>query len=226
MLRCQPEGVIHRYPLGLPPCLAPKIQRSKCPFTLDGTLANSFHDRTQRPDGSLLAVYARHSNEKIHFYRISSPTNYLQWGPERKFIHNYPEAGNVTYMNLHAMESEEKLYNFFRGIGFNPSFITSTNHGATWGEPTHFIADEVEGRQRPYARYVQRDANTVGVSFTEAHPRDFGNSIYYADFRGGAFYHVDGRKIKDLTAGPLRPSEADRIFVGSGIKTNRQHSLS
>jgi len=179
-----------------------------------------------RPDGSLLAVYARHSKEKIHYYRISSPTNYLHWGPERKFIHNYPEAGNVTYMNLYPMKSEGKLYNFFRGIGFNPSFITSTNFGDTWGEPTHFIADEVEGRQRPYARYVQRDADTVGVSFTEAHPRDFGNSIYYADFRGGAFYHADGRKIKDLTAGPLRPSEADRIFIGSGIKTNRQPRLS
>jgi hypothetical protein len=179
-----------------------------------------------RPDGSVLAVYAKHAKERIHYYRISNPTNYLQWGPERRFVHDYPESSTVTYMNLHAIKSEGKLYNFFRGIGYNPSFITSTNHGLTWGEPTHFIADEVDGRQRPYPRYVQRDADTVGISFTEAHPRDFGNSIYYAEFRGGAFYRADGRKIKDLTAGPLRPSEAEKIFSGSGIKTNRNHSLS
>jgi hypothetical protein len=180
-----------------------------------------------RPDGSILAVYAKHGNERIHYTRISSPDDYLQWGPEQQFVHNYDAKPGVTYMNLYYLEQEVLLYNFFRdGPTYNPSFMTSSDHGQTWGNRTHFISDEVEGRQRPYARYLQRDANTVGITFTDAHPRNFGNSLYYADYRDGAFYRVDGTKIKDLAAGPLTTSEAQKIYQGSGITTDGTLHLS
>jgi hypothetical protein len=120
-------------------------------------------------------------------------------------------------MNLFTTQDDGLLYNFFRtGRTWNPAFITSTDHGETWSSETHFIKDEVNGRQRPYARYLQRDANTIGVSFTEGHPRNFGNSLYYADFRDGVFYKVDGTKIKSITDGPLTPAEAEKIYQGGG----------
>ena len=173
------------------------------------------------PNGSMLAVYAKHSNERIHYYRISEPDDYMQWGEEQQFVHDYDARQGVTYMNLYHLKNEGLLYNFFRdGPTFNPSFITSADHGKTWGNRTHFISDEVDGTHRPYARYLQRDANTVGITFTDAHPRNFGNSLYDADFRDGAFYRVDGSKIKDLADGPLTTSEAERVFQGSGILTN------
>lgn len=171
-----------------------------------------------RADGSILAVYARHGNDRIHHYRISDPDDYLKWGEPMKFVHDYPNSGTVTYMNLYTSKDEGKLYNFFRGIDYNPSVISSTDDGLTWGDPHHLISDEVDGRNRPYPRYVQRDKNTVGISFTDAHPRNFGNSIYYADFRGEAFYKADGTKIKDLKDGPLTPSESDLVFQGGGKK--------
>lgn len=119
-------------------------------------------------------------------------------------------------MNLYFLEQEGLLYNFFRdGKTYNPTFITSSDNGESWGNRTHFIADEIGGRHRPYPRYLQRDPNTLGISFTEGHPRNFGNSIYYADFREGAFYKVDGTKIKDLAEGPLTPAEAERLYHGS-----------
>jgi hypothetical protein len=124
-------------------------------------------------------------------------------------------------MNLYPLSKEGKLYNFYRGFEFNPTFVTSTDNGLTWGEDTHFIKSEVPGYQRPYARYAGNGTDTVHVSFTDAHPRDFGNNIYYAAFRGGKFYRADGRPIKDLKAdGPLRPSDAELIFKGSGVKTD------
>lgn len=172
-----------------------------------------------RPDGGLLAMWAKHGNEKIHHYALSSPDDYLEWGLRRRFIHEYEEPWGVTYMNLYPVSRDELLYNFFRdGRTYNPTFITSADHGKTWGDRTHFIADEVGGRHRPYTRYLQRDADTIGISFTEAHPRDFGNSLYYADFRDGAFFNVDGAKIKDLSEGPLTPAEAERIFQGGDTK--------
>lgn len=172
-----------------------------------------------RPDGSILAMYARHGTEKRHHYRISDPKDYTKWGNAQTFEHTYDDKRGVTYMNLYKLEEEGLLYNFFRdGEHFNPSYITSSDDGETWGNYTHFITHDVGGRQRPYARYLQRDENTVGISFTDAHPRAFGNSLYYADFKDGAFYRVDGSKIKDLSEGPLMTSEAEKIYKGSETK--------
>lgn len=170
-----------------------------------------------RPDGSLLAMYALHSKEKRHYYRISEPGDALAWGEERVYEHVYPKADNVTYMNFFPLTAESKLYNFFRGIDFNPCFITSADQGSTWGEPTHFIADELDGRNRPYTRYAGNGVDTIHVTFTDGHPRQYGNSLYYAAFRGGCFYRANGALIKELKdEGPLLPSEADRIYEGSG----------
>ena len=169
-----------------------------------------------RPDGSILAMWAKHGREKIHYYSISNPRNYLEWGERREFHHVYDHRAGVTYMNLCYMENEGRLYNFFRdGPTYNPYFITSADHGETWGNRTHFISNDVSGRQRPYTRYLQLNEKTVGISYTDAHPRDYGNSLYYAQFRNGAFYKVDGTKIRDLKDGPLRTSEGEKIFKGS-----------
>ena len=170
-----------------------------------------------RRDGRVLAVYALHGNNRIHYYRISEPGSLLNWEEERRFEHDYPDSGTVTYMNLYELRDEGKLYNFFRGIENNPSFITSSNGGQTWGEPTHLIEDELPGRQRPYARYTSNGRDTIYVSFTDAHPRQYGNSIYFAAFRNGRFFRADGTLIKDLRKdGPLKPSEAERVFQGGG----------
>lgn len=169
-----------------------------------------------RPDGRLLAMYAKHANEKIHYLALSAPGDFLTWEQLPPHHYDYPARQGVTYNNLHGVENQGLLYNFYRdGETFTPAFITSEDHGVTWGNRTHFIADEVEGRQRPYPRYLQRDANTVGIAFTDGHPRDYGNSLYYADFRDGAFFNVDGTRIKSIADGPLRTSEAETIYTGS-----------
>jgi hypothetical protein len=176
-----------------------------------------------RPDGSLLCMWAKHGKEKIHYYCISADDNYLEWGEIRAFNHNYDHRMGVTYMNLYYLEDEKLLYNFFRdGPTYNPSFITSSDQGTTWGNRTHFIANDVGGYQRPYARYVQIDPNTVGISYTDAHPRNFGNSLYYAEFRNQAFYNADGSKIKDLKSGPLYTSEGEKVYQGSEILEKKE----
>ena len=137
------------------------------------------------------------------------------------------KGDNVTYMNLFRVSKEEKLYNFFRGFEFNPSLITSSDYGQTWDEAVHFIKSEAHGRHRPYPRYVGNGVDTVHVSFTDGHPRNVGNSIYYAAFRDGQFYCADGTQIKDLKSdGPLRPSQAECIYQGSGEMMDGQHGQS
>ncbi|MFI3278057.1 MAG: glycoside hydrolase family 88 protein [Rikenellaceae bacterium] len=198
---------------------------------LDKKLQRDDHDAPAfyvRPDGSILTMWAKHGNDKIHRYKISSKDNYLDWGEKQTFKHVYDFHAGVTYMNIYNMEKEGRLYNFFRdGLTFNPSFITSDDQGETWGNRTHFIANEINGRHRPYVRYNQIDANTVGISYTDGHPRDFGNSLYYAEFRDGAFYKVDGTKIRDIKDGPLKTSEGEKVYKGSEEynKTGRRISV-
>ncbi|MFG0289287.1 MAG: BNR-4 repeat-containing protein, partial [Rhodopirellula sp. JB044] len=123
---------------------------------------------------------------------------------------------NVTYMNLFEL-ADRSLAIFFRGINFDPSFVTSNDCGKTWSEPIHFFQSEVGGRHRPYARYTGGDDGTVHVAITDAHPRDYGNSIYYFRFRDGQFFAADNTPIKSLAEdGPLRPSETERVYQGTG----------
>lgn len=170
----------------------------------------------KRPDESILAVWAKHAREKKHYSSISTSKDFLNWSVIDTFEHDYKKGPGVTYMNLHYLENQNKLYNFFRdGTNFNPSFITSPDYGKTWGNRTHFISNEVKGFQRPYAKYLQVDKNTIGVSYTDAHPRKYGNNIYYAEFKNNNFYTVDGEFIKSLDEGPLVSSMAEKIFTGS-----------
>lgn len=170
----------------------------------------------QRPDKSVLVVWAKHGKEKIHHYNISTSNDYLKWGAKKEYYHEYDDNRGVTYMNLYYLKDENKLYNFFRsGETYNPSFITSDDYGETWGNYTHFIASDIGGRQRPYARYYQIDENTVGISYTDGHPRQYGNNLFYAELTKGAYYKVDGTKIKSLSEGALRASEGEKIYSGS-----------
>jgi len=172
-----------------------------------------------RPDKSILAVWAKHAKEKKHYSSISEPNNYLKWSAVKTFEHEYTATMGVTYMNLYYIKNQEKLYNFFRdGLNFNPTFITSSNYGETWENRTHFISNDVQGFQRPYPRYLQIDENTIGISYTDAHPRNYGNNLYYAAFSNNNFYKADGTLIKSLKDGPLFSSSAEKLYTGSNTK--------
>ena len=169
-----------------------------------------------REDGSLLSMWAKHGDDKIHRIKIADKDNYLKWSDLIEFRHEYNDNRGVTYMNLYYVKNQNLLYNFFRdGLNFNPSFITSKDNGFTWENRTHFISNDIRGRQRPYARYNQIDENTVGVSYTDGHPRQYGNSLYYVEFKDGAYYKVDGTKIKDIKDGVLGTSEGEKLYKGS-----------
>ncbi len=173
-----------------------------------------------RPDGSILSVWAKHAREKRHYYAISDKDNYLKWGDMKIDVPKYKGDLGLTYMNLYYLKDQNKLYNFFRdGEHYNPSFVTSSNHGKSWGNYTHLIANEVSGRNRPYAVYSQKDENTVAIVYTDAHPRDYGNSLYYVEFRNGEFFKADGTKIHSLKNGPLKTTQGEKIYSGSDTKS-------
>jgi len=168
-----------------------------------------------RPDGRILAVYARHSSG-AHYTRISDPKDPTRWAPVQAFKH----PRSITYMNLYYHAADKTLYNFYRDTAgsYCPAYLVSKDHGQTWQKGAQLIHHGMKGRHRPYTRYWS-DGQTIHVAFTEAHPQELRNAgcgIYYAKFKAGTVYRADGTRIKDVrTDGPLKPAEAERVFAGS-----------
>lgn len=161
------------------------------------------------PDGRLLAMYTKHLSDRLIRYRISTnPGDTTSWGAEVQLTRN----ANVTYSNVYRLSEEGgRIYNFYRGENFNPNFITSDDNGQTWSSNTWLIRKD---GHRPYPRYVSNNVDRVHFITTEAHPRDYSNSVYYGYLKGGKVYAADGTQVHDLSAGPVAPESLTRLYQG------------
>lgn len=157
------------------------------------------------PDGRLLAIYSKHSGGARFYYRTSKvplPAADSDWNDEQ--IHSFDSSGSGnSYSNTYRLSGESNLiYNFHRNINFNPCLSTSTDNGATWSAPTHFI-DTGTGNTRPYPRYCSNHTDRVDLIYTDGHPRNSNNSIYHLYYQAGHFRATDGTSIKALADIPL-----------------------
>jgi len=165
-----------------------------------------------RPDGRILALYAKHGSEDHFYYRISEPNDPAHWGAVRIFT---PSAKTrLTYSNLYRLQEEGgRIYDFFRGLGgfWKPSFAISDDEGETWAAGSILIQSPAA---RPYVRYASNGIDAIHLLYTEGHPRDFDNSIYHIFYRGGDLRRSDGSVIRGLLEGLKNPDEGTRIFQG------------
>ncbi len=168
-----------------------------------------------RPDGRLLTLYARHDTEDHFYFRLSTANNPLIWAAEQTFTPT--AATRVTYSNLFLLTAENnRVYDFYRGLdaSFKPSFAYSADLGQTWTSGGIVINVPATERHRPYTRYASNGTDTIHITYTEAHPRDFDNSIYHVYYKGGMLYQSNGTAIRGLAAGLTSPNEGTRIFQG------------
>jgi hypothetical protein len=183
-----------------------------------------------RPDGRLLAVYARHGSENRVFSRVTRrPHDISDWEAERVIVPS--PSSRVTYSNLLGLSAENdgrgRLFDFFRGLDnrFKPSWMTSDDLGQTW--TTRGVVIDVPGpfRHRPYVKYASNGRDTIHLAFTEGHPRDFPNSIHHAFYRAGILHRSDGSPIGPLAEGPIVPEQATRVFSGDADHVAWIHDL-
>jgi hypothetical protein len=192
---------------------------------LSGEQNSSYDDHNApaflvRPDGRMLAVYARHAAEDHFYYRISAePGNAAEWRAERTFT---PSADSeITYSNLVWLAAENggegRIYDFFRGLdGRNkPSYAWSDDWGDTWKTGGVFIDVPGSFPHRPYVKYASNSVDTVHVFYSDGHPHEFKwNSNYHIFYRGGMLYKSDGSLIHSLQQGLKAPDEGTRISSG------------
>jgi hypothetical protein len=187
------------------------------------TRRSELHDRLQlddhnspaflaRPDGKILALYAKHGPENRFYYRISGVNDPGTWSPVREFAPS--ETTRLTYSNLCRLSAERnRIYDFFRGLDgkSKPSYAFSDDGGETWKTGGIVIQSPAA---RPYLRYASDGAASIHMFYTEGHPRDFDNSVYHVYYREGFLHRSDGSRIRSLSEGLREPEEGTRIFTG------------
>lgn len=189
--------------------------------------ASELHDRLElddhdspaflvRPDGRVLTLYAKHGTENHFYYRISTDASLLTWGAEQTFAPT--SSTRLTYSNLFLLPAENgRIYDFYRGLNdsYKPSFAYSDDAGQTWTSGNIVINVPSTQKHRPYVRYASNGADTVHLLYTEAHPRDFNNSLYHVYYKAGQLYASSGTQLGALSQGLSSPDQGTRIFQGS-----------
>ena len=165
-----------------------------------------------RPDGRLMVFYNRHDGTQMR-YRISSlPEDVRSWTRERTVPTNTqgPDGkSGYAYPNPLRLSAERgRLFLFWRGGNWQPSFSTTVDQGRTWSGARTLIR---EPDQRPYVKYASNGRDTIHFAFTQGNPGSADTDIHYAKYRGGALYGANGRKIKSLAELPLLPRQADKV---------------
>lgn len=165
-------------------------------------------------DGRLLSVYTQHNVDSLIRYRISKKNSALEWGPE----HSLKGSDKVSYSNLHFIQSDNhgkgRIYDFYRGKDRSPYYVFSDDLGNTWQHGYRLISFETDW---PYVKYASDGESKIHFVTTESHPRFWDCSIYHGYFMDGKVYRSDGTLIRDLTDGPIHPTEATKIFQGDSL---------
>jgi len=175
-------------------------------------------------DGRLAAFYAAHGSKKFWNYRVArnpTPRAADDWGPERSVdLSQQSLRGGVTYNNPFLLPREtNRLYNFMRGIQWNPTLQTSEDGGDTWNSPIHLIRSP----DRPYVKYASNGRDRIDLAFTDGHPRTTDNSVHHVYLENGVLHRTDGTplgRLGELT--PIEPSAATTVYgFGSAYPKGR-----
>ena len=192
--------------------------------TLDPKLEVDDHNNPSlllTPDGRLLVFYSRHSrSDPIYLLEARRPESIAEWAPRRELFLNDTAAyrgllNSYTYTNPALLtEEDDRIYLFWRGMDFKPNVAYSDDLGKTWSAGKILIRPPATYQnRRPYLKVAGDGRDRIHLAFTDGHPRNEPtNSIYYAQYRDGAFYRADGRRIATYEELPFEPGQADVVY--------------
>jgi hypothetical protein len=167
-----------------------------------------------RQDGRVMAFYTKHHEEARMYHRLTKDDEaFSRWEPEQQYSAGV--TAKFTYANPFQLKGENgKIYNFWRGIDFNPTWSVSADGGRTWSTGQNHIY--FKKGERPYVKYASDGIDTIHFAFTEAHPdRPIQTSLYHAFYQAGALHRSDGTMVRELSEGPITPPEATLIYDGT-----------
>jgi BNR repeat-containing family member len=163
-----------------------------------------------RRDGRVTAFYSRHAGAPLYHRTTTHPARVSSWGPETTVPTNTPGHYGYTYPNPVWSPPESRLYLFWRGGNFLPTYSTSDDEGETWAPARTLMDDnEPESSQRPYVKYASRDG-VLHLAYNQAHPRNRRTSVFYVKYTPGVGW--ERANGTDIGAPPFIPTDGDRVF--------------
>ena len=178
---------------------------------------------TTAADGSILALYTRHSRKDLFINRWNPAADSAFGGAQ--LIHPFTDAelarfprATMSYANPYRLEREgNRLFVFGRWVGFKPNLITSGDNGVSWSGSRVFITNyPFDPGNRPYVKYHSDGRSRIHILFTDGHPRNEPtNSVYYAAYENGGFFRADGKRIAGMDAIPFEPRAASVIYTST-----------
>jgi len=163
------------------------------------------------PDNRLTVFFSGHNGANMYYRTTLRPEDIRSWGPVQQVRSSLPGTMGFTYPNPQLLPDEGNiLYLFWRGSQWGIDYATRTIDGR-WRPARHLIAAP---GQRPYLKTASNGSDTIALAFTNGHPRERLTSVFYAQYRHGALWHADGRRIAPLRRAPIAPQRADLIYNG------------
>ncbi len=161
------------------------------------------------PDGRLTVFWSGHNGAQLYYRTTLHPGDINTWTPLAEVSQDIPGSDGFTYPNPVLLPAEhDQLYLFFRGADWSVDFVRRTAAGA-WTR-SH-VAVRAPG-QRPYLKVAGDGHGTIGLAFTNGHPRNTLSSIYYAAYRHGSLWTAAGRWIGRLGAPPIPPQRGQLVY--------------
>jgi hypothetical protein len=185
-----------------------------------GTMSNSIVGNVHRddhsspsllvgPDKRLTVFWSEHNGTNLYYRTAGSPESISHWGRIEAVPQNVGKDLGFTYPNPVMLSAEhDTTYLFWRGGNWSADY--ADRHGT--GVWRHTSAVIVNPGQRPYVKVDSNGRDTIGLAFTDAHPRNALSSIYYMEYRAGWLRHAGGRAITRLGGRSVSPAAADVVY--------------
>ncbi len=176
------------------------------------------------PDGRILIIYSRHTDERAFYYRISKrPGDISDLGDEKKIT----TSANTTYPSPFILSDDpEHFYLCWRGIGWHPTIARFTLPDANdevtadWG-PFQMVQST---GARPYAKYYSNGKDKLYMTYTTGHPdNEQPNWVYFNAININATKGADGKVSVNPTLEDVNGTKLSTIADGK-FAVNKQAS--
>ncbi len=173
------------------------------------------------PDKRIMVFFTAHSRKglgekepAISYYISKNPEDISAWGPKQRITKNAIGPKGFCYTNpILLSEENNRIYIFWRGGDFKPTFCYTDDFGKTWSEPNTLIKSALTNLKRPYVKISSNGKDEIHFAFTDGHPRNEPlNSIYYLKYKKGKFFKADGTEVGSLETLPIEHEACDVVY--------------
>ena len=132
-----------------------------------------------------MVFYSAHAGRTMYYRTATDPESIAAWGSEQTMPTNTSGSNSgFTYSHPVMLAGEgNKIYDFWRGGNYQPTFSSSADMGATWA-PARTLFTAASG-QRPYLKVISDDKNRIDFVVTNGNPNETTTSVYYFTYHDG-----------------------------------------